>query len=266
MGVIKKPRKRSKKQKENTILIGNTHHIGARESQQDSFRMSDISDTELFERKGIFAVVADGMGGMEDGTEISNVATRSMLQYFNEVEFSADTGLDLLNMLFVANDNVNRFMDGRSGKGGSTAIAAIIRADKLFWVSVGDSRIYLYRGGACLQLNREHIYAAELDQKAAAGEIPWQEAAGDPNRGALTAYLGMGELELTDRNTHPVQLIPGDRVLLMSDGVFGTLSDGEISQAMQSETQNSAEILQQKILEKQLPGQDNFTAVILTYK
>jgi protein phosphatase len=261
----KKPRKGAKSANIFPVLIGNTHHMGARESQQDSFRISDVSNPLLYERKGVFAVVADGMGGMEDGAEISNVATRSMLQYFNEVEFSGNFGLDLLNMLFVANENVCRFMEGRSGKGGSTAVAAVIHHGRLYWSSVGDSRVYLCRSGACIQLNREHVYGAELDAKAAAGDISWTESACDPGRGALTAYLGMGKLELTDYSARPVQLVTGDRILLMSDGVFGALSDEEISSAMSEETQKSAEILQQKIFEKRLPAQDNFTAVILTY-
>ena len=247
------------------LLIGNTHHIGMRESQQDSFGISDISNAELCARKGVFGVVADGMGGMADGGDVSNIVTQTMLQYFGEVDSSGQPELDLLNMLFAASDNVNRHISGHE-KGGSTAVAVIIQNGKLYWVAVGDSRIYLVRGGALVQINREHTYAVELDEKAATGELTWEDAAGDPKRAALTSYLGMSRLEKVDRNIRPVQLLGGDRILLMSDGVFGTLTDDEILAAMQNDPLKSADALQEKVMAKQNLNQDNFTAVIFEYR
>jgi len=247
------------------IQIGNTLNIGSRESQQDSFAISDIMNAGLCERKGVFAVVADGMGGLENGGEISSIVTRTMLQYFNEMDFSEHIELDLLNMLYTANDNVNLLMRGQE-QGGSTVVAAIIKDGKMYWISVGDSRIYLFRKGAVMQINREHTYAVELDEKAASGLISWEDAANDPQRASLTSYLGNGKPEKIDRNLRPMQLILGDRVILMSDGIFGTLSDEQIRDAQAVEPYKSAEELQAMVLAKQKPNQDNFTAVILEYK
>ncbi|MCL2034043.1 MAG: serine/threonine-protein phosphatase [Oscillospiraceae bacterium] len=247
------------------VLIGNMHHIGARESQQDSFAISDVSNMELLRRKGVFGVVADGMGGLADGGEVSGIVARAMLQYFIETDTSGRPELDLLNMLYLANDNVNRFLDGRE-QGGSTVVATILCDGKMYWVAVGDSRICLLRGGALIQLNREHVYAVELYEKAATGEITWEDAATSPEQGALTSYLGMGNLEKVDRNIMPVQLVSGDRILLMSDGVFGVLTNDEILESMMTEPHRSAGVLQEKVLEKQNPNQDNLTAVILEYR
>jgi len=247
------------------VLIGNLHHIGARESQQDSFCISDISNAELCARKGILGVVADGMGGMADGAETSSIVTRTLLQYFNEAAPSGHPELDLLVMVNAANNNINHFMSGRD-KGGSTVVAVIIHDSKLYWVAVGDSRICLVRNGAIIQLNREHVYSAELDEKAAAGEISWETAAGDSRRDALTSYLGMKTLEKIDRGFNPVQLLEGDRILLMSDGVFGVLTDTEILSAMPFSPQESAMILQEMTLTKQNPNQDNLTAILFEYR
>jgi serine/threonine protein phosphatase PrpC len=243
------------------ILIGNMHHIGARENQQDSFGISDVSNTELVRRMGVFGVVADGMGGLADGAEISNIVTRTMLQCFNEAASSGLPELDLLNMLSAANNNVNSFM-AKPEQGGSTVVAVIIKNEKLYWAAVGDSRICLIRGGAVIQINREHVFAVDLDEKAALGEISWEAALGDPQRAALTSYLGMGKPEKIDRNIRPLQLLAGDRLLLMSDGVFGALTDNEILSAMLPEPFASAQSLQEKVLGKQNPSQDNLTAVI----
>jgi len=249
----------------NGILIGNAYHIGTRESQQDSFAISDLTNADLTARKGVFGVVADGMGGMENGAEVSAIVTRTMLQYFNEVDFSARTELDLLNMLYAANDNVNLLM-ANCEQGGSTAVAVIIRDGMMYWIAVGDSRIYLARSGALIQINREHTYAVELDELAAAGEISWEDALSDPQRVALTSYLGTGKPEKVDRNLRPIKLVSGDRILLLSDGVFGTLSEEEIMETQIFEPHKSAEEIQSRVLAKQKSSQDNFTAVILEYK
>ena len=249
---------------QSNILIGNAHHIGSRDSQQDSFCISDIFNADLFSKKGVLGVVADGMGGMADGAEISSIVTRTMLQYFNEIEFSPKTELDLLNMLYAANDNVNKFLDGRD-KGGSTVVAVIIRDGNLFWVAMGDSRIYLIRNGAAIQINREHTYAVELDEKAATGDVSWEAAQGDARRGALTSYLGMGEPEKVDRNIRPVKLLGGDRIVLMSDGVFGVLTDDEIMETMELLPHDSAARLQDMVLSRSVQHQDNFTVLVFEY-
>jgi protein phosphatase len=247
------------------VMIGNLHHIGARESQQDSFCISDISNTALCARKGMLGVVADGMGGMADGAEVSSIVSRTMLQYFNEAAPSGHPELDLLNMLYVVNENINRFMSGRE-KSGSTVVAVIIYDRNLYWVAVGDSRIYLIRNGAIIQLNREHVYSVELDEKAASGEISWETASGAPNRDALTSYLGIKTLEKVDRSLRPMHLVDGDRILLMSDGVFDTLSDDEILHAMSLTLHESTMRLQEMVLTKQNPNQDNFTAIVFEYR
>jgi serine/threonine protein phosphatase PrpC len=117
-----------------------------------------------------------------------------------------------------------------------------------------------------MQVNREHTYAVDLDKMAAMGEKSWEDVANDPKRAALTSYLGMGKLESVDRSLRPMQLISGDRILLMSDGVFDALTDSEILEAMPYPPQESAMKLQEMVLAKQNPHQDNLTAIIFEYR
>jgi len=248
------------------VLIGNAHHIGARDSQQDSFCISDIFNAELVKSKGILGVVADGMGGLADGAEISAIVTKTMLTNFNDTPASGTPELDLLSMVYAANDNVVDFVSNRSESGGSTVVAVNIIDDKLYWIAVGDSHIYLVRNGALMQINREHTYAEELDEKAATGEITWEEAVNHPKRGALTSYLGMRKPDQIDRNLRPTQLLDGDRILLMSDGIFGTINDDEILETMVLLPQDSATLLMEKTLARQNPHQDNMTVIVFEYK
>ncbi len=247
-----------------SLKIGNAHHIGARENQQDSFGISDIGNSALCMEKGVLAVVADGMGGLANGAQISATVTSVMLRSFEAQRAGTDCSEELLAMLGRANDEVNRFLSsGAQEQSGSTVVAALIKGSDLHFISVGDSRICLVRGGSLIPINREHTYASELDEKAARGEISPAQAHSDPQRRALTSYIGMGRLEKIDRSLRPIPLQRGDRILLMTDGVFGTLSEQEILDAVGLDAYEAAAALEGAVLGKKKPGQDNFTAVIL---
>ena len=253
-----------KKKSSQGLLIGNAHHIGGRSSQQDSFCISNIERDSLVKERGVLAVVADGMGGLANGAQISAMVTSVMLRSFEEKSSWGSPSDELLSMVQTANDRVNRYLqEGNKEQSGSTVVAAIIHQQLLYFISVGDSRICLIRNGQVFQINREHNYAADLDEKVARGEISREEAQNDPQRKALTSYIGMGTLLHIDRNLKPFPLLPGDRIVLMSDGVFGTINDAQLESVMRQDAFEAAQELEKRVLQMQKPHQDNFTAVIL---
>ena len=243
--------------------IGKLHEIGNREGQQDAFAVSDISQTEEIHRNGLIAIVADGMGGLQDGDKISSMVVLSLFQDFHNQKPGTDVTQLLLSMLANANENVNQFLGEEIGSCGSTLVAGIIQEQKLHWISVGDSHIYLYRGGKLLLLNREHIYQNELELQVVNGEIPYTEAVEHRERAALNSFIGMGHLMAIDRNHTGISLGKGDRILFMSDGVFGTLTEAQIAQAMQVTVEESVEQMHRAIVEAGKKNQDNYTAVIV---
>ena len=255
-------KKRKQEASADTVSIGNAHHVGARDNQQDSFAISDVSNQRLCRDRGVLCVLADGMGGLPSGGAVSNLVTQTMLRRFGEEETKWRTDDLLMKMVMEANDEVVRHMQGYE-KGGSTVVAVIVRDGCLYWATVGDSRLCLLRGGAIIQINREHTYGIELDEKAAKNEIPWDEAKNDPQRASLTSYLGLDKIKHIDRNIRPLRLLPQDRIVLMSDGVFNTLSDEEILDVMREDAHESACLLERAVLAKELPYQDNFTAIIM---
>ena len=93
------------------------------------------------------------------------------------------------------------------------------------------------------------------------------EAVNDPDGRKLTSFIGMGELRYIDYNHDSISLLPGDRVLLMSDGIYGTVSDAEMEAILQSSTnvQEAASQIAQRVADASLPYQDNYTLVILGY-
>ncbi|MEY8428273.1 protein phosphatase 2C domain-containing protein [Lachnospiraceae bacterium 46-15] len=248
------------------LHVGKVHNIGKRNRQQDSFGMSREGQGIPTAGPGVLAIVADGMGGMEKGDEISALVTMTMLRNFDRMGGRTTGEMKLLALLNQANDEVNRLLAASGGKrGGSTLVAALVQDGKLYWITVGDSRLCLYRNRTLLQINREHVYGVELDEKAARKEITPQEAANNPQRSALTSYIGIGRLKKIDRNIRPMQLEDGDRLVLMSDGVFRALTDEEISAAMRLPVTESGIAIDRMIQEKNLREQDNYTAIILEY-
>ena len=242
------------------IDVGKLHQQGDRESQQDCFA---VSPSELVTSHGLLAVVADGMGGLADGDKVSQTAVAAMLDGF--LSSSGAPEDILLELTERANRQINRILGPSGiGKSGSTLVAGLIRDGRFHYLSVGDSRICLYRDGQLIQLNREHIYRNELSVQAMNGIGSLQGAASHPKAAGLTSYLGMGNLKYVDIPAQGVEIRSGDKFILMSDGVYNALSETEICEALDGAAQQSADRLGAVIAEKAYRNQDNYTAVILS--
>lgn len=243
--------------------VGNSQNIGKRENQQDAFALSNIGNSAICKSNGVFAVVADGMGGLQNGAEISGLVVSSMLSYFEQKDGLSPTQ-KLREMLTVSNEKVNQYLSAHGQmQSGSTVVAVLLYENALNWISVGDSRIYLFRDDRLWQLNQAHNLATELDEKALNGEITREEALNHKERNALTSYIGMGALELIDANIAPLALRSGDRILLCTDGVFGTVSDDELVEAMKYPASQAAEEIEKLVMQKNKKYQDNMTAVVI---
>lgn len=240
------------------IHIGQLHGIGAREYQEDSFGVSMLPD-------GVLAVVADGMGGLAGGDKISQKIVCTMLEMGDRLPKGQLDGA-LEHMVYSANDTVNDML-GMEGlyRSGSTALGVLVRQRQFHWISVGDSHIYLFRDGQLTQLNVEHNREQELMQMVQRGELSYEEVQNFPGRKGLTSFIGMGRLRYVDRSTERTLLQPGDRILLMTDGVFDTLSDTVLTSVLTEypEVTEAAGEMERLIQEAANPRQDNFTAVIL---
>lgn len=239
--------------------VGKLHAQGKRDSQQDCF---SVSAPELWNSHGLLAVVADGMGGLKDGDQVSQTAVQAMINSFYDLQ--GEPASLLLTLLERANQAVNDLLgpEGRN-KSGSTLVAGLIRDEQFYFLSVGDSRICLYRNGNLLPLNREHVLRQDLLVQAVNGEQSLQEAAAHPSAGGLTSFLGMGRLRQVDLPSQPVSIQPGDRFLLMSDGVYNALSSQELAELLDQDPQQAAQAIGQAIEAKGYANQDNYTAVIL---
>ena len=245
--------------------VGKVHAIGARRDQQDSFILSDYMDRSVVRERGLLAIVADGMGGLSNGGMVSKLAADTGMEYFYNSAVSLTPQRRLLEMAQIINSRVNQFLQGRGERSGSTLVEALIHQGKLYFLTVGDSRIYLYRGGHLICLNRPHVYAEELALEGVNRQRGLSDMDSDRQKDSLTSYLGAGRLKHVDRNAEGITLSRGDRIMLCSDGVFGTLNEESMEQALSGNPQEAAELLEQQICAVGKVSQDNFTAVIIQY-
>lgn len=236
-------------------------YLGDRKEQQDSVYASLLQDRA-------FAVVADGMGGLENGKAASNTAVRVLKQLF-------DDNIDPTNMQgFYYNaiglvDKAVYETRGEGGKSGTTIVSVTISGDRLDWLSIGDSRLYRIREDAVEQLTKDHTLYNYIEKNkdnpeviASLGEI--NEAKLD----ALTSYIGMGGVTFYDINTKKHKVKSGEYILITSDGLYKSISDEEMS-AVVKDTKDVKEI-GEKFIEisskNAAGGQDNTSFILIKYK
>ena len=243
------------------IRVANLQGIGEREEQEDSFAVLNATALAELSSQGIFALVADGMGGMEGGRQASEWAADFFVQLFRERDPKRSVPEWFYQSVHVVSDSVYRQFGGRSG---TTLVAVHLLEDRLHWLSVGDSAIYLARDGGVFQLNREHtclnqLYLQELEQPV----IDKARAEQDEDARRLTSFVGIDRLAEVDLNLRPLTLKRGDALLLCSDGISGVLTPPELLEAMTLAPKEGAELLEHMVLEKGVPGQDNYTGILI---
>ncbi|MGM9936418.1 MAG: PP2C family protein-serine/threonine phosphatase, partial [Candidatus Ornithomonoglobus sp.] len=175
------------------IIAEAARNIGKRNEQQDHYIYSDLYDYNECE-PGALAIVADGMGGYENGKAASKLAAEKFVECYKKT-VGNNVNMALIESMNYANESLAELSDG-----GTTLVCAVVNAWRLYWISVGDSRIYLYRNGLLRKLNIEHNYKHRLLQMAETGEITFHQALTNKKGNALTSYVGMEYITEYDYN------------------------------------------------------------------
>lgn len=244
--------------------------MGNRKYQQDAVYVSPSKRIAANKKSKVMAVVCDGMGGMADGGLASTTAIDMMKQGFSRIEKMPDINIpEFFRSGIIAIDRAVAALPKENGRGsGTTMVAVIAEDDKLYWASVGDSRIYILRGNDMRQVTRDHNYLLRLQEMVASGQMTLEEAQKQKQKEALISFLGIGNVSLMDINIQPFQLQLGDAVLLCSDGIPKTLSDERIKAIMFSSTSSmkeKAHTLVMAAVRENTHSQDNTSVAILQY-
>jgi len=231
-----------------------------RQNNEDSFGYWEPEDDQQFLRKGRLAVVADGMGGYEGGQEASRLAVETLMAVYRDFG-GDDPQVALIEGLQAAHEQIRQYSFAHPElRGmGTTCTAAAIVQDALYYVHVGDTRLYLIRDGQITRVTRDHSYVGRLVES---GMISSEEAETHPQRNILTAALGTNPDLIMDSPGRPEPLRPEDVLLICSDGLWGQVRDSEILDAVENK---SAEQAGRKLIElaRERGGPDNITVEIL---
>lgn len=231
-----------------------------RENNEDSLGYWEPEEDLVFARKGRLAIVADGMGGYEGGQEASRLAVETVIAMYRDFD-GDDPQLGLMTALEAAHEQIRRYGLAHPhlrGMGTTCTVAAIIR-DALYYVHIGDSRLYLIRGGEITQVTRDHSYVGRLVET---GMITREDAEKHPQRNILTAALGTSNELVMDSPGRPESLLSRDVLLLCSDGLWGQVRDSEILKMIDGKAADEAGRLLIQ-LARERGGPDNITVEIL---
>jgi protein phosphatase len=245
------------------IEVSSQSDIGCvRLNNEDSFGYWEGENDKEFARKGRLAVVADGMGGYEGGQEASRLAVETMIDVYSG--FEGEPKNSLVAALQAAHEGIREYsFEHPELRGmGTTCTAAAIVNSQLFFVHVGDTRLYLIRDGEIIRVTRDHSYVGRLVE---AGMISAEQAEVHPQRNILTSAVGTNPDLAMDASEEPQALRAGDVLVICSDGLWGLVRDTEILNAVKNKSAEQAgkDLIQ---LARERGGPDNITVQILRLK
>lgn len=194
---------------------------GLRSNNEDSVAVISYDGGRI-----LFAAVADGMGGPVAGEVASRTIINALMDELDPALIGSDTEQTMRNAIREANLAVYRLsQDNSDYRGmGSTLVCAAVSSDSFTAANVGDSRLYLFRGGCLSRITQDHSLVASLVKS---GVITEEQAMIHPMRNIITRAVGIDLTVAPDFYTGT--LSAGDILLLCSDGLHGALGSDRIA-------------------------------------
>ncbi len=228
---------------------------GGRERNEDRMGYAYTRESGLL-------VLADGMGGHPEGAMAAQLALQTLSAYFQKAANPTVKEVPdfLSSAVMAAHHQIIRYAaeKGMLDTPRTTLVAALIERGQMSWVHCGDSRLYLVREGELLTRTRDHSY---IEQQAHMGKSTQHI-----NRNILFTCLGSPAKPVFDLSG-PVTLHKGDRVLLCSDGLWGTVKDFEITDELSRHSLDQAvPELVEMALKRGGPRCDNVTVLALEWE
>ena len=231
-----------------------------REQNEDYLGYVQPASPAQAQSHGWLFAIADGVGGQDLGEVASRLAVESLIGNFRKSAGGESHSSLLRRLVQAANHEV--YEHGRSASPGGIAMATTIvacafRYDQAVVAHVGDSRCYLIRRGQATLLTQDHTV---VDEQVRLGLLSKKEAAQSRNRNFLRRSLGSELFVNVDIEHH--QVLPGDVLVLCSDGLHNSVSKEDIVDALNSQDLTAAanELVS---LANERDGGDNITLQLI---
>jgi protein phosphatase len=186
----------------------------------------------------ILLAVADGVGGARAGEVASEETVLQLLKALRGEDLAGDTAGALSRAIVSANERVYGLSAGNADLAGmaTTLVAALVHESEAWVANVGDSRAYLCSGGRLRALTEDDSWVME---QVRSGALSREEAERSPFRNAITRGIGVEET-LTLEEAESITLLPGDMLLLCSDGLYRMVNDAALLRELESQAPEAA--------------------------
>jgi serine/threonine protein phosphatase PrpC len=152
---------------------------------------------------------------------------------------------------------------------GATLVSTVIVDGKLYWISIGDSPLFLFRDNALLQLNEDHSMSRTIDMMVQSGMLSAEDGEDHPDRNVLTSALFGEPIPEIDCPSKPIQLRAGDTLIVASDGLQ-FLTNAEIEKLLRdrpiSRSSDVADALMSSLKNLKDPDLDNVSMSVIQVK
>ncbi|MGE0553842.1 MAG: protein kinase [Gemmatimonadales bacterium] len=244
-----------------TIAVEVLSDVGCvRDSNEDAIAYCHPTEAALLEQKGTLLVVADGMGGHSAGEVASRLAVETVVEQYGINNGDPQTALT--RGVLTANQRIREAAasdDGRTGMG-TTCTALVVRQGWAYCSHVGDSRLYLIRDGAILQMTEDDSAVFDLVRR---GVIDRDAARHHPDRNVIVRALGSRPDVQVSEWSRPLFVRHGDRFLASTDGLHDLVSDDELCESVTSyDPETACRLLVG--LARERGGHDNISIGILS--
>jgi protein phosphatase len=230
-------------------------------------RRANNEDSYGYDTAPHLYVVCDGVGGGAAGEVASSTAVRILIESFEAQSLAADGApqLPIENRLLYSIQEANRMVRETALSNpeqfqnmGTTLVCACLDGARILIGNVGDSRAYLIRDGACLQITQDHSL---LDEQIRNGMITPEMAANSSLQSVITRAIGAAET--VEPDFFAAELQPEDLLLLATDGLTRYLQPQEIASIATPGMELPAICYNLVELTKQRGGADNITCIVL---
>lgn len=246
--------------------------IGSREMQEDYTLCCAVEEQGNYCSE-MMCVLCDGMGGHAGGEVASRVAASAFIKVLRGVSPEMPPHEALVYAAQQADVALQRRKlceAAELSQMGCTLCGVWFRQGRLFYISIGDSLIYLLRDKRLYPINRIHNHREDMRRRAMREGLDWASVSQSESvlryGTRITSYLSGGGISQADCPAEPIELRSGDSILLASDGIL-SLTAHEIARALlppgSGDVRQDVELLLDTVLQKKARHQDNVSVILV---